>query len=135
MELVATTPDADFLTVERVGRVFSAVEKEQFLSAIRMKVIPNLSDIISDWRFNYDREREEPEEYFEMLQGALRAYKQEFSEDIQTVTLIEAGMERIQELVADLGGENHPKPSLWEPSSPGSSAPPSDRNLFDDVDL
>jgi hypothetical protein len=134
-ELVATTPDADFLTIERVGRVFSTVERQQFLSTVRTKVIPNLSDIISDWRFNYDREREEPEEYFEMLQGALHAYKQEFSEDDQVITRIEAGLERIQELIIELRGDNRPEPTLWEPSSPGISTRPSDRNLFDDVDL
>jgi hypothetical protein len=39
-----------------------------------------------------------------MLQGALRAYKQEFSEENELVTLVEAGLERVQELIIE--GEN-----------------------------
>ena len=136
MDLVITTPDADFLTVERVGRVFSTTERRQFLSAIRIKVIPKLDDIIWDWKFNYNSDREEPEEYFDMLQGALRAYKKEFKDDNQAVTLIEAGLERVQELITDLHTANDcPKPSLWEPDDSAISTPPSKRDLFDDVDL
>jgi hypothetical protein len=136
MDLVVATPDADFLTVERVGRVFTVAEKEQFLSAIRMKVIPNLGDIISDWKFNYNREREEPEEYFEMLQGALRAYQETFSKENQTVALIATGLERIHELIVELNEDyDRPKSNLWEPDNSGTPPPPSDRDLFDDVDL
>jgi len=136
MDLVVTTPDADFLTVERVGRVFRPSERRQFLSAVRTKVIPKLDDIIWDWKFNYNSDREEPDEYFDMLQGALRAYKEEFSDDNQAISLLDAGLERIQELV----GELHPidkvsKPTLLSPDDLGIITPPPTRDLFDDIDL
>jgi hypothetical protein len=86
---------------------------KRFLSVIREKVIPNLGNIIWDWKFNYDREREQPEEYFDLLEGALRAYKKEFSEDNEAVALIEAGLERIRELIAELGEDYSRSQPRW----------------------
>jgi hypothetical protein len=93
---------------------------KRFLSVIREKVIPNLGNIIWDWKFNYERERQQPQEYFDLLEGTLRAYKREFSEDNEAVTLIEAGLERIREVIAELGEDySRPQPRLWEPNSSG----------------
>jgi hypothetical protein len=108
---------------------------KRFLSVIREKVIPNLGNIIWDWKFNYDREREQPQEYFDLLEGTLRAYKKEFSEDNEAVTLIEAGLERIRELIAELGEDySRPQPRLWEPGSSGMPTLSSDRDVFEEVD-
>jgi hypothetical protein len=101
-------------------RVFSTLEMKRFLSAIREKVIPNLGNIIWDWKFNYERERQQPQECFDLLEGTLRAYKKEFSEDNEAVTLIEAGLERIREVIAELGEDySRRQPRLWEPNSSG----------------
>jgi hypothetical protein len=136
MELVVTTPDADFLTVERVGNVFTRGEKREFLAAIRTKVIPKLKDIIWDWKFNYISERDDPEEHFDLLQGALRAYEKEFKHDPEAMIFIEAGLERIQELIAELKPTTEsPKPTLWEPDDSAISAPASSRDIFEDIDL
>jgi hypothetical protein len=66
----------------------------------------------------------------------LRGYKKEFSEDNEAVPLIEAGLERIRQLIAELG-ENYSRSQrrLWEPDGSGMPTPSSDRDLFEEVDL
>ncbi|HLN02104.1 MAG TPA: hypothetical protein VK335_22645 [Bryobacteraceae bacterium] len=135
MDLVVTTPDADFLTIERVKRVFTPAERRRFVNAVRGNVIPNLRDIIWDWRTNYDSEQD-PEQYFDMLDGALRAYREEFKGDSEALELIVAGLKSIQETIAELSeGYTPPKSKYWEPEGPAMPISPWDRDVFDDVDL
>ncbi|HEY1422452.1 MAG TPA: hypothetical protein VGF20_03295 [Candidatus Acidoferrum sp.] len=135
-ELVVTTPDADFLTVERVGRVFTATERRRFISEIRRKVLPSLGDTVRNWAQNYNREYGEPKEYFNLLETALLAYKRRFQRDSEALALIEHGIKRLAEAVEELGSEPDTKQTkLWEPENDVMPSPSTDRDVFEDVDL
>jgi len=41
---------ADFLTVGRVGQVFTKQEQKIFLAAVRERLIPNLEDTLEEWK-------------------------------------------------------------------------------------
>jgi hypothetical protein len=135
-ELAVTTPDADFLTIDRVRRVFTTQELQLFVSAIRKDVIPTLRDIVWDWRSNYDRSQP-PEDYFDLLSDALRAYLKEFADDAAVVTAIKENQERISDYIAELE-EDYPRREhpAWDQqvSSPDLSLV-ADRSIFDDVDV
>jgi hypothetical protein len=134
-ELAVTTPDADFLTIERVKGVFTPEEIQSFITAIKQDVIPNLKDIVRDWEDNYDSDQG-PDEYFAPLSEALDAYLSAFADDEDVVRTISVNQDRMQGCLADLRDARH----MWEPDPRDdytrSPKVPSDsgRSIFDDVD-
>ncbi len=132
--LAVTTPDADFLTVERVKQVFTPEEIRLFTEALREELIPHLYDTVWNWKSNYDS-GDDPDEHFQSLSEALDAYVAEFADDSELVAAIEENQQLITDCIADLRSEN-PQPDYdWRDDDDSPRALPGlHRSVFDDVD-
>jgi hypothetical protein len=136
-ELAIETPDADFLTIERVNQVFTPEEIRSFIATIKKDLIPNLRNIVSAWNDNYTYNSDrDPDDYFARLSEALDAYLNEFADDEEVVAVIKDNQGRIQDCIADLREEHYRGEPDWDGDEMRSSraAPDSDRSIFDDVD-
>ena len=136
-KLAVDTPDADFLTVERVKQVFSSDEIGALIAGVKKDLLPNLREIVSVWNDNYSYNKEQdPDDYFASLSEALDAYMAEFSDDEDAVAAIEEAQALVQEYISDLREENPRREPDWADDDlgpPRSTANPS-RSIFDDVD-
>lgn len=136
-KLAVDTPDADFLTVERVKQVFSSDEIGALIASVKKDLFPNLREIVSVWNDNYSYNKEQdPDDYFASLSEALNAYMVEFSDDEDAVAAIEEAQALVQEYISDLREENPRREPDWADDDlgpPRSTANPS-RSIFDDVD-
>jgi hypothetical protein len=134
-ELAIETPDADFLRDE-IRPLFTPHELNEILEDVRSKLLPNLSTHIDTWQDNHDGE-EDPESHFYLLEGALKDYRAALTSDTESVALIDAGLQRVQEAVDELSA-NLPQKSdddgdyFRDTSKDGSHT--ETRSVFDDVD-
>jgi hypothetical protein len=134
--LAVQTPDSYFLS-PAFRQLFQADELNRILARVRDELLPGLDDVVHNWRWNYDRNSGEPDEYYEPLRGALRDYKFAFPGDLSVAFKIDSAVASIEEAIEGLGEEEKEKPRKKEPPIPpvDSSVPRyATRSIFDDVD-
>lgn len=134
-ELAIETPDAGFLR-KGMRELFTEDELKDICEQVRQVLLPTLSDVISDWRGNYDSDHNEPEDYFSELTSALQDYRDEFVDDQEAVAYLENAMTKIQEVINDLNADKPSKDDSGDfyGSSSSSEEHDSSRSIFDDVD-
>ena len=135
-DLATSTPDGGFLNSGIVG-FLTEEERKSILEDIRQKLLPDLEKKIVHWRMNYD-DNEDPEQYFEPLQSALREIQSGLDSDDDTShELIDTAVTRIDTMVEELKAEAE-RPPEWENSNLGAQTmvepPATGRSIFDDVD-
>ena len=133
-ELSVATPDSGFLR-EDIRTLMSDSEITDILGYVKDSLLPFLDNTIDDWRSDYDRNDDDPDYHFGELEGALEAYKEEFSEDDDACEEIAEAIEKISQIVEELTNchRNDHEDDIFGNSS---SAIKSDdvRSIFDDVD-
>lgn len=137
-ELAVGTPDADFLNT-RYRILFTEEELSNILQAVRGELLPNLSEVISDWFSNYNSlSDKQPEQYFSSLVDALGSYLDEFQADSEAVNRINDALEEIEQVISELqtDEEQESQGDDFYDSEYRSSGSQSDlRSIFDDVDV
>ncbi|HYR10533.1 MAG TPA: hypothetical protein VEQ60_22345, partial [Longimicrobium sp.] len=130
--LAVETPDADWLEVPRIRALLTEAEVQQILERIRDDLLPNLSDVISDWKWDYNDG--DPEAHFDSLASALTAYERVLS-DISVGETIKQALEEIGEAVSALSDDYAPVEN-WTglPDDETDDTDRSHRSIFDDVD-
>jgi hypothetical protein len=109
-------------------------ELEATLEDVKLKLLPNLTATIENWRDNYYHNKEEPESYFEALVSALKEFQEELAVHSESAKQIESALADIKETVMDLMAEA-PEPDYDDDYRGGSSGSDDDsRSIFDDVD-
>ena len=135
-ELSVETPDADFLR-EDIKGLFSGTELEDTLEIVRSQLLPVLSERVDEWECNHDGE-EDPDSYFDLLKSALSDYRDAFRDDVDSICLIDIGLDEIRLAIARLESEMPGEPNddresgSW--SARGSSVFSDERSVFEDVD-
>ncbi len=133
-KLAVDTPDSGFLS-ESSRTLFKPDELRNALETVRSELLPNLDDVVWNWRLNFNRRDSSPQSYFNSLVGELEGFKEEFESDAEAVARIDAALEAIDEAVNDLSSEeedSEPRGSSeWRS---GTSLGSGDRSIFDDVD-
>lgn len=51
--LAVETPDADFLTVDRIRQFFTSDELDEIVEYVRHELVPRTREVIADWKSNY----------------------------------------------------------------------------------
>ncbi|MBA7692126.1 hypothetical protein ES703_100684 [subsurface metagenome] len=138
-DLAIETPDADFLKHKYIRNVFKKEEISQIVEAVREKLLPNLSDQIESWEGSYNRQSEDPHDWFYPLIDALKVFRNEFPRDNVVSKLIDNAQSEIESSIQYLID----KYELYEPdyeydeeiySKPRIDINTSERNIFDDID-
>ena len=81
------------------------------LEDIRTKLLPDLDSTISNWRGNYDENRnEDPENHFDELVSALKEFRDELTEHPEAVNQIESALSEIKEVVDELRSDQPQEP-------------------------
>jgi hypothetical protein len=132
-ELAVDTPDADWLEVPRLRALLTDVEIQEILERIRDELLPNLSEVISDWKSDYNEG--DPEAYFDSLTSALTAYERALNDTSVEETMKQA-FEEISEAASDLSDDYAPAEE-WTGLPDDQLFDGSDmlnRSIFDDID-
>lgn len=132
--LAASTPDSDFLR-EDIREIIKPSEFAQIMEDIRKILLPNIDDVIRDWRSNYDK-KDDPEEHFDLLNSALKEFRDELAEHSVSVGQIDTALADVKEVIEELRSE-HPPDRDSDDFRGGSSSVISaedSRSIFDDVD-
>jgi hypothetical protein len=133
-ELAVRTPDSGFLR-DDVKFLISKSELSEILQTVKNDLLPNLEDIVSDWKSDYSGE-DEPDTYFEELKSAIDDYKSEFGECEESQQLIEYALDQIDEAISELRSEYLPSSTdnIWRSDEISNANDVSSRSVFDDVD-
>ena len=112
-------------------------ETDEILSAVREEFVPQLDDVIDNWRDNFQNS-DDPDTYFDELVDALKAYKGEFEQDETITDQLEAALEQIDTIVDELRMTMEEPEDEWRdhsfPSKEATTANESARSIFDDLD-
>ncbi len=117
--------------------MFRDGEVQSILNAVKERLIPNLSDEILNWRWNFDSNDDNPEGYFDRFVEAISAYSDALSDDQDVVAKVDDAIREVREVVAELESEQRSYEYDDDYSYSGASsisAAPSTRSIFDDVD-
>jgi len=131
-DLAVDTPDSGFLD-DDVRALFSPDEFEECLAHVRSKLLLQLDDCISNWRFNY-RDKEDPEEYFTLLKSALDDFKKKFAADPEVEEAINSGLAEIDSIIEDLQADRPSPQRNSDLLGSLTEAHEGSRSIFDDVD-
>ena len=133
--LAVETPDVDFLSVRRIRAVFKESDLAEILQVLRDELLPNLSDVVWDWRISCDRKKD-PEDEFVPLMEMLTILRTEFAGDASVQTLLDSAEESVNDAIQEML-ENNPRPGSTEHYSYDRNSYASgadERSVFDDVD-
>ena len=137
-ELAIETPDAGFLD-ESYRQLFTGDEFTDVLKAVNDDVLPNLDNMIDQWRAHYSPRDgsgdNDPDAYFHPLIEALENYREPFRADDEAVKLINMALADIDEVVSELRDEYHRRggDDFYGDSERRPTRQPG-RSIFDDVD-
>jgi hypothetical protein len=133
-ELAVSTPDAGFQD-ERYRGLFTEDEFRATLDDVRQKLIPQLDDEISNWRWNFCIE-DDPDSHFDELVSALKEYRETFADDAEATKLIDDGLGSIERIVEELRSEQPQEPDSddFRAASSGDGEQDGERSIFEDVD-
>jgi len=103
---------------------------------VKERLLPNLADVIWDWRVNSHGSKESPESFFESLVTELNTYRSEFENDATAVEQIDKGFAQIKEFITDLDSEGTERERDDDFYGRGSRSitPSRERSVFHDVD-
>lgn len=133
--LAVDTPDSGFLRQE-IRNILTQAEFDDILEYVRRELLPNLDEQIYNWRSNYIRD-DDPEDYFDELERALKNYLNEFRESAAAVEKLEGALAEIEQIIEEIESELPPEPD-WDEDYRGSSVGgerDGSRSVFDDVDV
>jgi len=137
-EIAIKTPDSGFLK-ERFRPIFKEGELESVLEHVRTTLLPNLEDLIENWRSDYLRYNSEidPEVYFDELVSALKDYRDEFMEYGESIDQIDSALAQIDQVIEDIISDRPEPPEYDDDYRMSSTSNLSEitRSIFDDVDL
>jgi hypothetical protein len=133
-DLAVSTPDAGFLDDRHVSFI-SDEERLEILQHVRTSLLPSLDSCIDNWCDNY-RGGEQPSDYFDPLELALKDYGREFSDDADAEVHIADALARIEEAVNELTASGEPDYdySAYRGQQSGTRTTDDSRSIFDDVD-
>lgn len=136
-ELAVETPDAGFLTIKGMRTFLTNEEVSEILSAVREELVPQLDDVIDNWRDNY-QSNDDPDTYFDELVDALKAYKSELEQYETIAGQLEAALEQIDTIIDELRVAREGPEDEWRdysfPSTAANTDNKSVRSIFDDLD-
>ncbi len=133
-KLAVETPDSGFLRLD-VRELFKSEEFDATIEDVHSKLLPELSDCVQNWASNCSSD-EDPEGYFSELKSALVDYGEIFSGDDAAMSLIDAAMNQIEEVIDKKRSEMPEDPDVddyYSRDDRGHSAGGA-RSIFDDVD-
>ncbi len=134
--LAVTTPDADFLSSERIRAVFTKDEIAGILSLVKRNLLPDLSGEIDNWRWNYNRS-EDPDWYFEPLKEALETFAEELDDDEEVQASVANALVEINDTVERLREDFEGDEEVYDELSSSSGRVDlreQERTIFDDLD-
>jgi len=141
-ELAVETPDVDYLTAERIRRLFKLSELTQVLRTVRTELIQNLDSRLLEWRLNYDSS-DDPASYYWPLQEVLETYSKLFKWDKPSSTALDSALRKLKEEIKEIEEEEGEEgEKRWSSrqvrfqSQQAESEPTQEgeRSVFDDVD-
>lgn len=133
-ELAVRIPDSGFLRND-VKFLISKSELSEILQTVKNDLLPNLEDIVSDWKSDYSGE-DEPDIYFDGLKSAIDDYHIEFYECEESQQLIKYALCQIDEAISELSSEYRPSSTgnVWRTDEISNANDVGSRSVFDDVD-
>lgn len=127
--------DPDFLSSEN-REFLTEVEFNDIRERVFSEVISDFEGVVDNICSNFDLGWGSPEDHFDNLASAIRAYKLEFNDD-EASQLLTEGESFIESTIDELGGRgyvyNGNQTSSYESHQTQSIS--SERSIFDDVDL
>lgn len=136
MQLAIETPDADFLSAH-IRPVLSEGEVQRILERVELELLPDLSDLVSDWEASYYGSQD-PDEYFEPMREALAALHEAYPEGSSSRSKLSSAIYQIDSASEDIReqgekdeGRYEPDYEMYEGYGYTSHA---ERSIFDDVD-
>lgn len=135
-KLAVDTPDAGFLENKDLRSIFSDQELKDTIKKVRDELLPNLDDVIFDWKSNYTGWEGNPESYFNALIDALKTFRAEFELDKISIMYIDEAFERIDKTVCELAVDEKDYKNKNDFSAQRSKFHTmiGTRSIFDDVD-
>jgi hypothetical protein len=145
--LAVETPDSDWLPSGPIATFLSDQERAAILARVRDELIPDLDEMLDNWRWN--EQGDSAEEYYRPLEDALKDYAAALSNDHAATEALAAALERVDYLRTeashwrkdDEGDDQSPKPTDARPKPTNLTDPAqkavdqrSGRYVFDDVD-
>jgi len=143
-DLAIETPDADWLRMGAMARLFTEQEQAAILDRVQQVLIPSLDDTLSDWRSN--EQGGSAEEYYEPLEKALKAYAEALKDDSGSCDALEEALREVDyhrseasywqdEDAEDMHSGTDQRSAYddyWQ--EPAAKIDPGTRSVFDDVD-
>ncbi|MBX3738902.1 MAG: hypothetical protein KF715_19575 [Candidatus Didemnitutus sp.] len=128
------TPDSGCLR-EDVQSLFTAEESATLRTRLADELFPSLTDTITQWRGDYDPEQDTPEEHFDELRSALRAFRDEFSDHPDAVRQLREAEAEIKQVIEELDTE---RDDVWDGDDyqrddSSHAGQDTGRSVFDDV--
>jgi len=134
--LAVETPDADFLTVDRIRQFFTAEELDEITTHVEQELVPRIRDVIADWKLNYS-ESDDADEHFSSLLSAFEAFRDYFSGRDEVKQAFARAADRVESMISEYAPpepeyedyDDEDRPRL----SPAKEEPP-ERHIYDDID-
>lgn len=132
--LAVDTPDAGFLR-EDVRTLFKGDELNDILDDVRNNLLPDITYRIKQWVDDHNGV-DDPEEHFSLLKSALTEFRDAFSEDVDSIVKLDAGLVKIDSATAELWSNLPEEPDRDEFYGGSEEDNNSNvmRSIFDDVD-
>lgn len=135
--LAVETPDSGFVS-GAVRRIITDDEFSDILYFVRENLLPNLSDVVSDWSSNYSLNSDwDPDAFFDTLKDDLTVYRDVFEEDEDSISQIDNALSEIESEIEYLREKVFDQ-SDWDDGdyshTSGKTTSGVIRSIFDDVD-
>ena len=123
--------------------ILTELENELIIEDIRVKLLPNLEDMVQDAADNYEGDQD-PDDHFYDLERSIESYTEllnlddccdEDHEDYDSVCFIFSALQKIEDLKKTLERASPENDSAEWGEKKTSSTETSNRSIFDDVDL
>ena len=125
--------DLQVLDDSGIKSVFTDNELDELIEIVRCNLLPNLASVRMDYQGNFSTS-DDPIEYMQPMIEKLDILKKQFSENVDTVRLIESELNYANEWIV----ESEPPESKISPRSLGTVTPSEEkhgtRSIFDDID-
>jgi len=133
--LTVTTPDGSVYRDRGLRSLLRDDEFDALRGRIQAEALPNLTDLVSDWKQNCPAD-EEPEGYFDEFRSFLTAVGEDIGEEHPATEVVTRGIRQIHDAIQELN-ESRRQPVDPVVDTPATHAPKTRGKLeliFDDVD-